>query len=133
MSVNFEKNAYLSAVKERPHFNSESKIFDHTRTTVLQFKYADENGILKAIGEILKDSLRKKIIESGSHQIYFEIMKENISTNIVKGFFANLAQNCYEQTKKHFISQSSQTILQGIVEKATDQSTIIDFLKLKKK
>jgi hypothetical protein len=60
-------------------------------------------------------------------------MKENISTNIVKGFFANLAQTCYEQTKKHFISQSSQIILQDIVKKATDQPTINDFLKLKKK
>lgn len=85
-----DREKALTTILELYH-NTDVKLPFLVKLAQSYYSDGNENGVLKAIEEILKDSLRKKIIENGGHQIYFEIMKENISTNMVKGFFCSFS------------------------------------------
>lgn len=54
MSIKFEKNAYLRAVKENETFNEDQKIFEHAKES-LKFKYVDVN--YQKFAEICSDEL----------------------------------------------------------------------------
>ena len=99
-----------------------------------QSYYSDgeKTRVRRIINTIIQDSFNRKMTEIGNTKILTSIRQENRSTSLAENFFSHLTVTCYEQIKKHFASGSLESILQGIVTLSTDQSTIEDFLRLKK-
>ncbi|MBX9703702.1 MAG: hypothetical protein K2X39_06070, partial [Silvanigrellaceae bacterium] len=90
------------------------------------FSNNDEEGVIKSLQVITTQSFILKIVEL-DYNIFLEVAE-----NLQRDFHYSLAKTCYEHTKELFEKGDSQAILQGIIAKATDATSVVAFLRLRK-
>lgn len=115
----------LKTIKEI--YSSDAKAAFLIQIAQSYFSANDEIGVVKIIKELVEGLLQDKMIKMGLHEIY---MQNTIFSNAGDEFFFQIAKACYELTKGYFSSHNAQAILEAIITRATDISTIDAFIAL---
>jgi predicted Zn-dependent protease len=93
------------------------------------FNDANESGVLQILVEVIRISLTHKLIEGYCDKL-FEITKRNSRNTKIRDFFAQRAQECYNEVKVHFEQDKSEIAITLTKDKAISSKYLQEFLKL---